>query len=104
VENAIIAYMKEIERRDALDRSVVAASESVKLVQTLYKTGLTDFQNVLDMERSLFDQQDDLAQSEGNVTQQLIRLYRALGGGWEPNPEELEAEIVDAEEHGEPIM
>jgi outer membrane protein TolC len=52
------------------------------LVDTLYRTGLTDFQNVLDMERSLFEQEDQLAESEGFVSKNLIRIYRALGGGW----------------------
>jgi NodT family efflux transporter outer membrane factor (OMF) lipoprotein len=84
VENAFVAYVQENERRDTLQRSVTAADAAVKLVNTLYRTGLTDFQNVLDTERSLFQQQDDLAQSEGRVTQNLIQIYRALGGGWSP--------------------
>ena len=56
------------------------------LVKTLYINGLTDFQNVLDMERSRFEQQDDFANSEGRVTQDVIRIYRALGGGWDVEP------------------
>jgi NodT family efflux transporter outer membrane factor (OMF) lipoprotein len=83
VEDAILSYEQEEERRAALERSVIAAQESVELVKTLYRTGLTNFQNVLDMERSLTQQQDQLAESEGLVVQNLIRLYRALGGGWE---------------------
>ena len=83
VEDAILAYEREEERRNALARSVVAAQESVELVKTLYRTGLTNFQNVLDMERSLTQQQDQLAESEGKVVRNLIRLYRALGGGWD---------------------
>ena len=82
VEDAMVAYVQESERRDALDRSAVAAKKAVDLVNVLYKTGLTDFQNVLDTERSLFEQQDQLAESEGLVTQNLIEIYRALGGGW----------------------
>ena len=64
-------------------RSVEAATKAATLVRALYLTGLTDFQNVLDMERSLFEQEDDLAESEGLVTQNLISIYRALGGGWD---------------------
>ncbi len=82
VEDAFVAYVQENERRDTLQRSVTAADAAVKLVNTLYRTGLTDFQNVLDTERSLFQQQDQLAQSQGEVTQNLIQIYRALGGGW----------------------
>jgi outer membrane protein TolC len=61
---------------------VDAAQRAVELVTINYRTGLTDFQNVLDTERSLFQQQDQLAESEGLITQNLIRVYRALGGGW----------------------
>jgi NodT family efflux transporter outer membrane factor (OMF) lipoprotein len=84
VENAMVSYVQESDRRDALARAVAAARKSVELVNTLYRTGLTDFQNVLDMERSLFEQEDALAESEGLVTQALIRIYKALGGGWAP--------------------
>ncbi len=86
VENSLISYTEEIKRRGYLEDSVEAAQKSVDLVKTLYITGLTDFQNVLDMERSLFSQQDDFASSKGNVTQNMIRIYRALGGGWEREP------------------
>ena len=83
VENAMTGFAQERVRREALDRSVVAAQESVRLVKILYFQGLTDFQNVLDMERTLFRQQDLAADSEGRVTLNLVRIYRALGGGWD---------------------
>lgn len=87
VEDSMAAYANESIRLDTLKRSVAAARKSVTLVQTLYKTGLTDFQNVLDMERTLFEQQDTFAVSQGLVTRNLIRIYKALGGGWYPeNP------------------
>lgn len=84
VENSMTAYVQEKARREALTRSVTAAQSAVKLVTTLYKTGLTDFNNVLTTQAALFGQQDQLAQSEGGVTQNLISIYRALGGGWSP--------------------
>jgi outer membrane protein, multidrug efflux system len=84
VENAMVAYKQEQIRRDALARAVTASSRAVDLVQKNYQEGLTDFQNVLDTERSLFQQQDRLADSEGQVTKNLVALYKALGGGWSP--------------------
>ncbi|MHC4852518.1 MAG: efflux transporter outer membrane subunit [Planctomycetota bacterium] len=84
VENAIAGYVQELKRSETLTRSVTAAELSVGHVKTLYRTGLTDFQNVLDMERSLFVQQDELADSRGRVVKNLIKLYKALGGGWNP--------------------
>ena len=82
VENSMVAFVRERERRKALARAVSSSRRAVELVSILYRTGLTDFQNVLDSERTLFDQEDSLAESEGFVTQNLVSLYRALGGGW----------------------
>jgi outer membrane protein TolC len=100
VENAIAAYREERVRRDALKRSVVAARQSAELVRTLYTTGLTDFQNLLSMERSLLVQEDALAESNGLVVQNLVALYRALGGGWQPLPEALGVELKGEDSGG----
>ncbi len=85
VENALVNYQQERARRDLLRRTVGAATRSVELVEILYRTGVTNFQNVLDMQRSLAVQQDELAASEGRVVQFLVSLYKALGGGWQPD-------------------
>ena len=82
VENALAGYVYERDRLEALRRSATAAQQSVELVKTLYLSGLINFQNVLDQERSLFEEQDNLAASEGRVTQNVIQIYRVLGGGW----------------------
>lgn len=94
VENAMVAYAQEQDRFVALEQAVVAAEKSVELVQTLYENGLTDFQNVLDMQRSMTTQQDQFAASEGQVAKNLVTIYTSLGGGW--NTETTETE--DAEE------
>jgi multidrug efflux system outer membrane protein len=82
VENAMVSFEQEKQRLGDLHRSVVAAQESVKLVGTLYENGLTDFNNVLDMQRSLTVQQDLFAESQGAVANNLVRIYTSLGGGW----------------------
>jgi NodT family efflux transporter outer membrane factor (OMF) lipoprotein len=90
VENALVAYAQERTRRERLARAVAASQRSVELVRTQYLAGLTNFQNVLDSQRSLTDQQDRLAESEGLVINNLIALYQALGGGWQVDPENEE--------------
>ena len=92
VETSLSAYVEELNRRAALNRSVTAARDSVVLVSELYKSGLTDFQNVLDTQRSLFTQDDQLAESRGLVARDLVRVYAALGGGWK-----IEAEADSSE-------
>ncbi len=82
VENAMNAYAREQERLKSLQVSVDAAKKSLELVQDTYDIGLTDFQNVLDMQRSLTKQEDQLAESRGLVAKNLAHIYTALGGGW----------------------
>ena len=82
VENALVAYGEEQLRRQALAEATDAAQKSAELARNQYASGLIDFQSVLDAERSLLTSQDQLAQSRGQVTSNLISLYKALGGGW----------------------
>jgi multidrug efflux system outer membrane protein len=83
VENALVAYAEEQNRRDNLQEAAQAAQKAVELAKYNYQSGLTDFNNVLEAQRSLLTFQDQLAQSNGTVTSNLVRLYKALGGGWE---------------------
>ncbi len=83
VENALIAYAKEQERRIALIDAVSANRKAVELSTKLYTEGLTDFLNVLSAQRALFAAEDTLALSTRNLSADLVALYKALGGGWE---------------------
>jgi outer membrane protein TolC len=82
IENSLVAYAGEQQRRDRLLKATQAAKNAADLAQQKYEAGLTDFSNILDAQRSLLSFQDQLAQSEGTVTSNLIRIYKALGGGW----------------------
>jgi len=82
VENALVAYAKEQHRRASLTEGTRAARNAVDLAQSQYSSGLIDFNNVLIAQRSLLSFQDQLAMSDGEVTSNLITLYKALGGGW----------------------
>lgn len=98
VETALVAYEQELLREQALGRAVQASENSVRLVQSLYRSGLTNFQNVLDAQRTLFRLQDRLAASRGTVVVDLIRVYKALGGGWDPAAEEIVQTTSDSDE------
>jgi len=97
VEGSINRYTQEQDRRDALKRAVTAGERTVTLSLELYKQGLVNFQNVLDAQRSLFNFQDSLAQSQGLVAVNLVSLYKSLGGGWQQMPE-AEAEAASGED------
>jgi HAE1 family hydrophobic/amphiphilic exporter-1/multidrug efflux pump len=84
VRDALTGYEKEHERRDALQLAVAAAKAAEELAKDQYRNGLTDFENVLDAQRSLLGFEEQLAISEGQVGTNAIRLYKALGGHWQP--------------------
>lgn len=84
VENALIACAKEQSRLQSLFLAEQAAGQAFDLAKTRYTSGLTDFQVVLDSQRSLLSVQDQRVVSEAQVTADLVRLYKALGGGWTP--------------------
>jgi outer membrane protein TolC len=46
-----------------------------------------DFQSVLDTERSVLSLEDSLASTRADGVFALIRLYKALSGGWSPQAE-----------------
>ena len=87
VEDAIVAYGKEMVRRDSLMRAEQTTRTTVELAQSQYREGESSFITVLDAQRSLFKVQDQLVQSEAQVATNIIRLYKALGGGWSYNKE-----------------
>jgi outer membrane protein TolC len=88
----LTAYSKEQFRQDTLSRASSAAQRAVILAKEQYKAGLVDFNNVLDAERSLLALEDELAQSNGATVSNLVRLYKAFGGGWTKQADEEETD------------
>jgi NodT family efflux transporter outer membrane factor (OMF) lipoprotein len=83
VENGLTAYAKEQVRCRSLEDAVASSRKSLALANRLYANGLTDFLRVLDAERSLYDAEDRLAQSQKAISGNLVSLYESLGGGWQ---------------------
>lgn len=86
VENALVALARNRERVEALAIAVESARNAAQLAQQRYSAGLIDFQSVLDTQRSVLSAEDSLASSRADGVLALIRLYKALGGGWSPQP------------------
>ena len=86
VENALVSYAQEQERRDRLNEAAQHSQLAVDLATEQYKAGLTDFLSVLDAQRELYADEDQAVQSQTSVTTDVIALYRALGGGWNVGP------------------
>lgn len=90
LRSALAAYGREYARRDALLRAQASAAEAVDIAQNQFINGISDFNSVLDAQRSLLSFGDQVANSDGLITSNLIRVYKALGGGW--------ASLLDNEE------
>ena len=81
VRDAYSAYTQEYHRYQSLKSAVKAATDAVTISKDLYKNGLKDFNNVLDAQRSRLQLEEAYAISRGQITIDLIALYKALGGG-----------------------
>ena len=81
VRNAYAEYTQQYHRDQALQGAVKAAQDAVAISNDLYKNGLRDFTAVIDAQRSLLALEEALVISRGQITVNLIALYKALGGG-----------------------
>lgn len=83
VARAVTAYRKQEEYRAALGKTVKDNRETASIARQRYKEGLSSFIDVLDAERTLYASESQLAQADAKATQDLIAVYKSLGGGWE---------------------
>jgi len=89
VENSLVDQAKTREQLAAQRRQVEALGRYAHLARLRYDNGYTSYIEVLDAERSLFQSQLQLSQTQGQLFVALINLYKALGGGWVDEAEKL---------------
>lgn len=82
-DSAAVAFIKNQQRTADLTEAVTQQQRAVDLANQLFSKQLTNFLTVLDSQRRLFELQDELVGSQGDVGTSLVQLYKALGGGWE---------------------
>jgi multidrug efflux system outer membrane protein len=82
-EDALIAHAKAREALASQREAVSASRQALGVAETRYASGLTTYLNVLDSQRTLLAA--EIAESRTLLAQAaaVVRLYRALGGGWE---------------------
>ncbi|MBX3607338.1 MAG: efflux transporter outer membrane subunit [Piscinibacter sp.] len=85
VEDALVALRGDRERLATLRVAAEAADNAALLARQRYSSGLVDFQTVLETQRSQLSAQDNVAAAEADVAADHVRLYKALGGGWQPD-------------------
>jgi outer membrane protein TolC len=82
-ESALTRYARELDRREALRRARAQSGEAARIARLRYEAGRESFQIVLDAERSRAAIEAELARSEAQLSDYLVSLFLALGGGWQ---------------------
>lgn len=81
-ETALVTYDRAHARLALLTDAVRASSRASELAQQRFETGLTDFLQVLDAQRTLLDAENQLAEAHTTAATALVAVYKAVGGTW----------------------
>ncbi len=83
VDTAVDAYHAQQDRLRYLANALAAARRAVSLATERFDRGLTDSLNVIDAERQEFEIEQQYVLAQQTAAEQLVTLYKSLGGGWE---------------------
>lgn len=83
--NAFSDYGKRQQRLLALLRQSEASRAAAEQARVRYREGEVDFLVLLDAERERLSAEDAQAQAEVELYRGIVAIYKALGGGWQPN-------------------
>jgi multidrug efflux system outer membrane protein len=83
VSDALVEYRKRRESRVQQEALATAARDTLRLANIRYSNGVSPYLEVLDSERELFDAELGLTQLQRDELLAVVRLYKALGGGWQ---------------------
>ena len=84
VSDALVEHRKRREARVQQEAFTVAARDATRLANLRYSGGVSPYLEVLDSERQLFDAELGLVRNQRDELLAVVRLYKALGGGWQP--------------------
>ena len=83
VEDALVNHQGYMNQWNAFQSAVIEDKKAVTLSLERYKAGKANFQRVLDAQQQLIDDQSQGYDAQAQAITQLVRLYKAAGGGWE---------------------
>ena len=89
VEDALVAYRTDRASRDLLKDTLDSAQLTWTLAQNQYQHGLATFIQTLDAERTVLADRQALVQADVQIVNDIVTLYRALGGGWEATVQQV---------------
>ncbi len=83
VTNALEAYDLYLEQKSLRLQSVNSSIRAFNISMTQYENGQISFERLLNSVEKMTRAEDSYATIKGNVANQVVALYKALGGGWE---------------------
>ena len=83
VDTSLDAYEAQQDRMENLSTAMIAGERALYLATSRYNRGLTDFLNVVDAERQLYDLEEQYADAQVAQGEQFVQLYKSFGGGWQ---------------------
>ncbi len=83
VSDNVVAYDETGLRTQQLHLYLNASLDSVRLAKERYDNGYTSYLEVLDAQTRAYQAEVDFTQAQLNQRLALVRLYLALGGGWQ---------------------
>jgi outer membrane protein, multidrug efflux system len=86
VEDALVAVSTARTQSEAQQQQVTALQSALKLAELRYKGGLANYLDVLVARRNLFESELALTGTRRLLLASTVQLYKALGGGWNPEP------------------
>ncbi|HEV3426464.1 MAG TPA: efflux transporter outer membrane subunit [Paraburkholderia sp.] len=86
-QSSLATYAADDQRADALRTAYASAQQSADETHRLYSAGRESFISDLDATRTLTSAHSQVAAAEGQVALDQVKLFLALGGGWEPDQE-----------------
>jgi NodT family efflux transporter outer membrane factor (OMF) lipoprotein len=89
-EQALARYAAALEQNAALNRAAVSAQHAADQTRQRFDSGRDNFLDVLVAEQNRATARQALAQSDTNVANLQVSLFKALGGGWEGAPASLD--------------
>ncbi|MCU0774598.1 MAG: efflux transporter outer membrane subunit [Ideonella sp.] len=104
VEDALVALQGGRERLARLRDAADAAGNASLLARQRYASGLIDFQTVLDTQRTQLAAQEAVAAGLADLATAHVRLYKALGGGWTPQPSPQDQPAADGTLPGPAVL
>ena len=95
VERSFTAYTEQEKYTQSLEKATAADLNIYEIALQRYEEGLTSFLEVLDAQRRLYDYQNQLTLAKAQTSQNLIAVYKSLGGSWKPTA----ISRIDVEQH-----